>query len=42
VHLRGPGDGKGQKHYYRAGATFLLEYDNTQGNGNHIIVCGGI
>ncbi|HEV8293084.1 MAG TPA: DUF3500 domain-containing protein, partial [Tepidisphaeraceae bacterium] len=27
----------GQKHYYRVqGPTFLIEYDNTQGNGNHI------
>ncbi len=27
----------GQKHYYRLqGATFLVEYDDTQGNGNHI------
>ena len=28
---------KGEKHYYRIhGPTFLIEYDNTQGNGNHI------
>ena len=28
---------KGQKHYYRVqGPTFLIEYDNTQGDGNHI------
>ena len=28
---------KGQKHYYRVqGPTFLIEYDNTQNNGNHI------
>lgn len=28
---------RGEKHYYRVqGPTFLLEYDNTQGNGNHI------
>jgi hypothetical protein len=27
----------GQKHYYRVqGPSFLIEYDNTQGNGNHI------
>jgi hypothetical protein len=27
----------GQKHYYRVqGPTFLIEYDNTQNNGNHI------
>jgi len=27
----------GNKHYYRVqGPTFLIEYDNTQGNGNHI------
>jgi hypothetical protein len=26
-----------QPHYYRVqGPTFLLEYDNTQGNGNHV------
>jgi hypothetical protein len=28
---------KGQKHYYRVqGPSFLIEYDNTQNNGNHI------
>ena len=28
---------KGDLHYYRVqGATFLIEYDNTQNNGNHI------
>jgi hypothetical protein len=28
---------RGQKHYYRIqGPTFLIEYDNTQNNGNHI------
>lgn len=28
---------KGKKHYYRIqGPTFLVEYDNTQNNGNHI------
>jgi hypothetical protein len=28
---------RGQKHYYRVqGPTFLIEYDNTQNNGNHI------
>ncbi len=28
---------KGQGHYYRIqGSTFLIEYDNTQGNANHI------
>jgi hypothetical protein len=32
----GPLD-KGAKHYYRIqGPTFLIEYDNTQNNGNHI------
>jgi hypothetical protein len=32
----GPTD-KGAKHYYRVqGPTFLIEYDCTQGNGNHI------
>ena len=32
------GDGeRGKKHYYRVqGPTFLIEYDNTQNNGNHI------
>jgi uncharacterized protein DUF3500 len=29
--------GKGKKHYYRLqGPTFLVEYDNTQNDGNHI------
>ena len=29
--------GKGKKHYYMVqGPTFLIEYDNTQNNGNHI------
>jgi hypothetical protein len=29
--------GKGKKHYYRVqGPTFLVEYDNTQNDGNHI------
>ena len=28
---------KGKKHYYRLqGPTFLVEYDNTQNDGNHI------
>ena len=28
---------KGKKHYYRIqGPTFLIEYDNTQNDGNHI------
>jgi hypothetical protein len=28
---------KGKKHYYRVqGPTFLIEYDNTQNDGNHI------
>jgi hypothetical protein len=28
---------RGKKHYYRVqGPTFLIEYDNTQNNGNHI------
>jgi hypothetical protein len=31
------GLGKGQGHYYRIqGSTFLIEYDNTQNNANHI------
>ncbi|MGH9838055.1 MAG: DUF3500 domain-containing protein, partial [Blastocatellia bacterium] len=31
------GTGKGEPHYYRVqGPTFLIEYDNTQNNGNHI------
>ena len=31
------GTEKGQKHYYRVqGPTFLIEYDNTQNDGNHI------
>ena len=32
----GPAE-KGAKHYYRVqGPTFLIEYDNTQNDGNHI------
>lgn len=32
----GPTD-RGQQHYYRVqGPTFLIEYDNTQGGGNHV------
>jgi hypothetical protein len=28
---------RGQRHYYRVqGATFLIEYDNTQNDANHI------
>jgi hypothetical protein len=28
---------RGQKHYYRVqGPTFLIEFDNTQNNGNHV------
>ena len=28
---------EGEKHYYRVqGPTFLIEFDNTQNNGNHI------
>jgi hypothetical protein len=28
---------RGRKHYYRVqGPTFLIEYDNTQNDGNHI------
>jgi hypothetical protein len=28
---------RGKRHYYRVqGPTFLIEYDNTQGNGNHV------
>ena len=28
---------RGQKHYYRVqGPTFLIEYDNTQNDANHI------
>jgi hypothetical protein len=28
---------KGQRYYYRVqGPTFLIEHNNTQGNGNHI------
>jgi len=28
---------RGQQHYYRVqGPTFLIEFDNTQGNGNHV------
>jgi hypothetical protein len=32
----GPSE-RGQRHYYRVqGPTFLIEYDNTQNNGNHV------
>jgi hypothetical protein len=32
----GPAE-RGEKHYYRIqGPTFLIEYDNTQNNGNHV------
>jgi hypothetical protein len=32
----GPNE-RGAQHYYRVqGPTFLIEYDNTQGNGNHV------
>jgi hypothetical protein len=32
----GPGE-RGKKHYYRIqGPTFLVEYDNTQNDGNHV------
>ena len=28
---------RGKKHYYRVqGPTFLIEYDNTQNDGNHV------
>jgi hypothetical protein len=27
---------KGQGHYYRVRSTFLIEYDNTQNDANHI------
>ena len=28
---------RGKRHYYRVqGPTFLIEFDNTQGNGNHV------
>jgi hypothetical protein len=28
---------RGKKHYYRVqGATFLIEFDNTQNDGNHV------
>ena len=28
---------RGEKHYYRVqGPTFLIEYDNTQNDGNHV------
>jgi hypothetical protein len=28
---------RGQKHYYRVqGPTFLIEFDNTQNDGNHV------
>ena len=31
------GDARGEPHYYRVqGPTFLIEYDNTQGNANHV------
>jgi hypothetical protein len=31
------GTDRGEKHYYRVqGPTFLIEYDNTQNNGNHV------
>ncbi len=31
------GDAQGEPHYYRIqGSTFLIEYDNTQGNANHV------
>ena len=31
------GAARGEPHYYRIqGLTFLIEYDNTQGNGNHV------
>ena len=31
------GENKGEPHYYRvAGPDFLIEYDNTQNNANHI------
>jgi hypothetical protein len=31
------GVARGERHYYRVqGPTFLIEFDNTQGNGNHI------
>jgi hypothetical protein len=31
------GTARGQQHYYRVqGPTFLIEFDNTQNNGNHI------
>ena len=31
------GTERGDRHYYRVqGPTFLIEYDNTQGNGNHV------
>ena len=35
---RGPGPvERGQKHYYRVqGPTFLIEFDNTQNDGNHV------
>ena len=33
----GPTHERGEKHYYRIqGPTFLVEYDNTQNDGNHI------
>jgi hypothetical protein len=31
------GTARGQKHYYRVqGPTFLIEFDNTQNDGNHV------
>jgi hypothetical protein len=31
------GTARGEKHYYRIqGPTFLIEYDNTQNDGNHV------
>ena len=31
------GSSRGEGHYYRIqGTTFLIEYDNTQGNANHV------
>ena len=38
IHFAWAGsDAPGAQHYYRIqGPTFLVEYDNTQGNGNHI------
>ena len=37
VRLGGSRPSAGKKHYYRVqGPTFLIEYDNTQNDGNHI------